>query len=100
MLFLEHNAIRSLLLLLIFFSSSSSYAAKGEISKSIRRIFFLENRLDRFSIWRAGEEESIDGARVDSEEVGRSRGWGGGGGGGHTGGALAREKSISRETPE
>lgn len=34
------------------------------------------------------------------EEVGRSRGWGGGEGEGHTGGAVAREKSISRETPE
>lgn len=45
----------------------------------MRRIFFLENRLDRSSIWRAGGEESIDGARVDSEEVGRSRAWGGGG---------------------
>lgn len=33
------------------------------------------------------------------EEVGRSRGWGGEGEG-HTGGAVAREKSISRETPE
>lgn len=70
----------------------------GNLEIDTITIFSLGNRLDRFSIWRAGEEGSIDGARVDSRGGRSVARVGGGGGGTHWWSCGSRKIYITRNT--